>query len=110
MRIVFFGSSRAALPSLERLLESGPSIAFAATAHDPPPQTTHPPRHKAVNVHFSLLPKYRGAAPVQWAILNGEEKTGVTVFELNERMDEGAIPRQMETAILPRETAREVGG
>ncbi len=66
------------------------------------------PRFKSINVHFSLLPKYRGAAPVQWAILKGEEKTGVTIFELNEKMDEGDILAQIETAILPRETAGEL--
>jgi len=66
------------------------------------------PRYKSVNVHFSVLPKYRGAAPVQWAILNGEGKTGVTIFELNEKMDEGDILTQLETDIGPRETAREL--
>jgi methionyl-tRNA formyltransferase len=66
------------------------------------------PPHKSVNVHFSVLPKYRGAAPVQWAILNGEEKTGVTIFELNEKMDGGDILSQVETDIGPRETAREL--
>jgi len=66
------------------------------------------PRHKSVNVHFSLLPKYRGAAPVQWAVLNGDEKTGVTIFELNERMDEGDILSQVETAIGTKENAQEL--
>lgn len=68
------------------------------------------PRFKSVNVHFSLLPKYRGAAPVQWAILNGEEKTGVTIFELNERMDEGDILSRVEVDIRPREKAYELEG
>jgi len=63
------------------------------------------PRFKSINVHFSLLPKYRGAAPVQWAILNGEKKTGVTIFELNEKMDEGDILTAEETDILERENA-----
>ena len=66
------------------------------------------PKHNSVNVHFSLLPKYRGASPVQWAILNGEEKTGVTVFELNEKMDEGNILAQQEIEIYPREKASEL--
>jgi methionyl-tRNA formyltransferase len=73
-----------------------------------PPAIIDLPRHKSVNVHFSLLPKYRGAAPVQWAILNGEEKTGVTIFELNEKMDEGDIISRLETPIRPRENAREL--
>jgi methionyl-tRNA formyltransferase len=66
------------------------------------------PRCKSVNVHFSLLPKYRGAAPVQWAILNGENKTGVTIFELNENLDEGDILGQLETEIGLRENAGEL--
>jgi len=49
------------------------------------------PRFNSINVHFSLLPKYRGASPVQWALLEGETKTGLTIFELNEKMDEGDI-------------------
>jgi len=45
----------------------------------------------AVNLHFSLLPAYRGAAPVQWCVANGETRSGVTTMRMNERMDEGAI-------------------
>jgi methionyl-tRNA formyltransferase len=48
-------------------------------------------RHECVNLHASLLPKYRGAAPYQWAILQGDEKTGVTVFRLVDRMDAGPV-------------------
>jgi len=73
-----------------------------------PPSIFNLPRFKSLNVHFSLLPKYRGASPVEWAILNGEEKTGVTIFELNERMDEGDILASTETAIQPAETATEL--
>jgi methionyl-tRNA formyltransferase len=56
-------------------------------------------RHGAVNVHFSLLPEYRGAAPVQWAIANGETETGVSTMRMNERMDEGPILLQSVVAI-----------
>lgn len=66
------------------------------------------PRFKSINVHFSLLPKYRGAAPVEWAILNGEGKTGVTIFVLNEKMDEGDILSSEEVEIRPRENAWEL--
>jgi methionyl-tRNA formyltransferase len=66
------------------------------------------PPYKTVNVHFSLLPRYRGAAPVQGALLNGETRTGVTIFRLNEKMDEGDILTRSETAILLRETAGEL--
>lgn len=66
------------------------------------------PKYNSINVHFSLLPKYRGASPVQWAILNGERKTGITIFELNEKMDEGDILTQEEFEILPDEGAVEL--
>jgi methionyl-tRNA formyltransferase len=66
------------------------------------------PPHKSLNIHFSLLPKYRGAAPVQWAILNGERFTGVTIMQLNEKMDEGPILTQEMVEILPRENAQEL--
>ncbi|MEW6041848.1 MAG: methionyl-tRNA formyltransferase [Elusimicrobiota bacterium] len=52
-----------------------------------------------INVHFSLLPKYRGAAPIQWALIRGEKKTGVTVFYLDEGIDTGKIIIQEETEI-----------
>ena len=51
------------------------------------------------NLHASLLPQYRGAAPINWAIINGEKETGVTTFMLNERIDEGKILMQRRTAI-----------
>jgi methionyl-tRNA formyltransferase len=63
-----------------------------------------PPRG-CVNVHASLLPKYRGAAPIQWAILRGETVTGVTTMLMNERMDEGDILLAREVPILPEENA-----
>lgn len=51
------------------------------------------------NLHASLLPRYRGAAPINWAIINGERETGVTTFLLNERIDEGSILMQSTTSI-----------
>ena len=165
MRIVFFGSPEAALPSFRKLLDGGHSVELVVTQPDKPAgrgrrltpsaikafalrrgipvlepgrirkdETVLPrirearpdiqvvvaygqiipgsiidfPARRSLNVHFSLLPKYRGAAPVQWAILNGETETGVTIFELNERMDEGDILAQVRTAIGPRESAGEL--
>lgn len=58
-----------------------------------------------LNAHFSLLPKYRGAAPVQWSLVRGETKTGVTLFWLDEGMDTGPIQSVVETSILPDEDA-----
>lgn len=66
------------------------------------------PRRGCVNVHASLLPRYRGAAPIQWAILRGETETGVTIMQMNERMDEGDILLQEATAIGPEETYGEL--
>jgi methionyl-tRNA formyltransferase len=62
------------------------------------------PRHGCVNVHASLLPKYRGAAPIQWAILNGETETGVTIMKVAAGLDAGDILSQRATVIGPDET------
>lgn len=64
------------------------------------------PRHCALNVHASLLPKYRGAAPINWAIIHGEKETGVTVMRLNARMDAGDIVGQKTTPIADEEDAQ----
>jgi len=66
------------------------------------------PRFNSINLHFSLLPRYRGASPVQWALLEGETQTGLTIFELNEKMDEGDILSQQKIDIFPEETAGEL--
>lgn len=57
------------------------------------------------NLHASLLPQYRGAAPINWALINGEQTTGVTTFLLNENIDEGNILLQQSTPITPDDTA-----
>ena len=62
-----------------------------------------------VNVHASLLPKYRGAAPIQWAIVNGETRTGVTTMQINAGLDTGEILLERETEIGPEEAALELG-
>ena len=66
------------------------------------------PRYGAVNLHASLLPKYRGAAPINWAIINGEAETGLTVIRMTDRMDAGDILGQHATQIGPNETAGEL--
>lgn len=60
---------------------------------------------RAINVHASLLPKYRGAAPINWAIINGETQTGISIIRLAEKMDAGDILAQAKTDIAPDETA-----
>lgn len=66
------------------------------------------PLKGAFNLHASLLPKYRGAAPINWAIINGEKETGVTTFFLQEKVDTGSIILQARVAIGPDETAGEL--
>jgi len=63
------------------------------------------PAKGAINVHASLLPKYRGAAPINWAIVNGEKETGISIITLAEKMDAGDILDQTKTSIEPNETA-----
>ncbi|MCK4753037.1 MAG: methionyl-tRNA formyltransferase [Planctomycetes bacterium] len=63
------------------------------------------PKKGAINVHASLLPKYRGAAPINWAIINGEKQTGISIITLAEKMDAGEILGQEKTEILADETA-----
>ncbi len=63
------------------------------------------PKYGTFNLHASLLPQYRGAAPINWAIINGETKTGVTTFFIDEKIDTGAIIKKSEIDIEPRETA-----
>jgi len=62
------------------------------------------PKYGTFNLHASLLPDYRGAAPIHWAIINGETKTGVTTFFIDEKIDTGAIILQEEIDIEPDET------
>jgi len=66
------------------------------------------PPYGAINLHGSLLPKYRGAAPINWAVINGETETGLSVIEMIEQMDAGDILGQRATPIGPDETAGEV--
>jgi len=68
------------------------------------------PKRGCINVHFSLLPRFRGAAPVNWAIINGEDKTGVTTMFIEEELDSGPILLRRETQIGEMETAPELMG
>ncbi|MEA3560532.1 MAG: methionyl-tRNA formyltransferase [Candidatus Omnitrophota bacterium] len=161
MRIVFFGTSEFALPSLEALVGSKHEIMAVITQpdrkkgrglkvgfspikklalnkglvmHQPeniktgdfikdisnynpqalvvvsygkilPKEVLDIARNCALNLHASLLPKYRGAAPVNWAIINGEEQTGVTVIKMNEYMDRGQILAKQKINIKEEDTA-----
>jgi methionyl-tRNA formyltransferase len=67
------------------------------------------PRFGIINVHASLLPKYRGAGPIQWAIANGETETGVTTMQINAGLDTGGMLLKASTPIGPEENAVELG-
>lgn len=83
-------------------------IVVAAYGRILPPDILDYPRCGCVNVHSSLLPKYRGAAPINWAILNGEAETGVTIMHMAPELDSGDIISQVATPIGPDETAPEL--
>jgi len=70
-----------------------------------PPEFLRAPRRGCVNLHFSLLPKYRGAAPVNWAIVRGERETGVTTMLMDEGLDTGPVLLQRPTLVGEDETA-----
>ena len=66
-----------------------------------PPEVFNLPKHKTLNVHFSLLPLYRGAAPMQWSLIRREARTGVTLFWIDEGMDTGPVLLKKEIALAP---------
>ncbi|MEX1191426.1 MAG: methionyl-tRNA formyltransferase [Brumimicrobium sp.] len=73
-----------------------------------PKQVWETPKFGTINLHGSLLPQYRGAAPINWAVINGEEKTGVTTFYINDKIDTGDLLLQKEMSISENETAGEI--
>jgi len=96
----------AALEALKGLFPD--VLAVVAYGRILPPEMLEVPKYGAVNVHGSLLPKYRGAAPIQWAVLNGDETTGVTTMYLANEMDTGDMIYSEETPIGEFETAGEL--
>jgi len=94
---------------LETLKNWAPDlIAVTAFGRILPPVVLDVPPKGCVNVHGSLLPKYRGAAPIQWAIINGETETGITTMLMDAGMDTGPVLLQETVPILPMETAGEL--
>ena len=73
-----------------------------------PPQLLHVAKYGCINLHVSQLPKYRGSAPIQWAVLNGDAETGVTIMQLDEGLDTGDILMMRPVAIDPEETSGEL--
>ena len=80
-------------------------IVVAAYGKILPEEILNAPKYGSINVHSSVLPKYRGAAPINWAILNGESVTGVTIMDMAKELDAGDIIRCVETKIDPEEDA-----
>jgi methionyl-tRNA formyltransferase len=80
-------------------------IAVAAYGQILPQSILDLPRYGCLNVHTSLLPRYRGAAPIQWAILRGEAETGVTIMRMNAGLDTGDILTQATTPISPKDNS-----
>src|SRR2546426_3664498 len=80
-------------------------IAVAAYGQILPASILEFPRFGCLNVHTSLLPKYRGAAPIQWALLNDEAETGVTIMKMDPGLDTGDILTQEATPITPEDTS-----
>jgi methionyl-tRNA formyltransferase len=80
-------------------------IAVAAYGQILPQTILDLPRFGCLNVHTSLLPRYRGAAPIQWAVLSGDPETGVTIMKMDAGMDTGPILTQEETPIHPEDTS-----
>jgi methionyl-tRNA formyltransferase len=90
----------AALRDLD--IDCVPVVAYGALV---PPAALAVPRHGWVNLHFSLLPAWRGAAPVQHALMAGDEVTGATTFRLDEGLDTGPVFGTLTEAVRPRDTA-----
>ncbi len=86
--------------AINRLKEIKPDcIVVAAFGQILKKEVLNIPKYGCLNVHASLLPKYRGAAPINWAVINGEEKTGITIMEMDEGLDTGNILKMREIPI-----------
>lgn len=90
---------------LKELEELGANLQIVVAFRMLPEVVWSMPKYGTFNLHASLLPKYRGAAPINWAIINGEKETGVTTFYINEKIDTGAILLQERLAIQDDDTA-----
>jgi len=95
---------------IEQLRASEPElIVVAAFGQILPPAVLAVPPRGCINVHPSLLPRYRGAAPINWAVIRGETRTGVTTYFMDEGMDTGAVLLARDVEIKATETAEELG-
>ncbi|HXF99617.1 MAG TPA: methionyl-tRNA formyltransferase [Bacteroidota bacterium] len=90
---------------IRRIADLHPDLLVVVAFRILPKEVLALPRLGSINLHASLLPKYRGAAPINWAIIKGEQETGVTTFLLQERVDAGNILLQARVPILPEDDA-----
>ena len=93
---------------LQRLREWKADVFVVVAFRILPPEVFTIPPVGTINLHASLLPKYRGAAPIQWALINGETETGVTTFFIDEHVDTGTVLLQEKIRIEPDDTAEEL--
>ncbi len=105
-RIPVFQPAKLRVPGVLEQLESWQPdlIVVAAYGRILPNTILTLPQYSCINVHASLLPKYRGAGPIQWAIANGEAETGITIMQISEQMDAGDILLQKVIPIAPTDT------
>jgi methionyl-tRNA formyltransferase len=92
----------------EQLEEMNPDVIVVVAFRMLPKEIWSFPKYGTFNLHASLLPKYRGAAPIHWAIINGEKETGVTSFFIDEKIDTGNIILSKKTSIHPNENVGEL--
>jgi len=95
-------------PFIHQLDQYKPDLFVVVAFRILPRKVLNIPRLGAVNLHASLLPKYRGAAPINWAIIKGEKETGITIFQIRPQVDTGDILYQDKVAIDPRQTYGEL--
>ncbi len=92
----------------EKVAACRPDVIVVAAFRILPPAVYEQAAHGAFNLHASLLPAYRGAAPINWSLIRGEQETGVTTFFLQRRVDTGTVILQEKTPIAPDENATEL--
>lgn len=110
-QLTVYQPTKVRTPEFQQLFESlAPDVAIiVAYGRIIPEWILKIPKYGFINVHFSLLPAYRGAAPINWAIVNGEKQTGITTMQLVPELDAGDTLLQQATEISDSETAEELG-
>lgn len=114
MKVAFFGQGNFAGPIKRKLAKNFGLVPFsqaeilvvASWGEILKKDQFERPRHGTLNIHPSLLPKYRGATPIQAAILNGDRRTGVTIIKMDEKVDHGPVVGQQMVQITPTETCQ----